>query len=115
MEFEYEEVNGICVVSTPHMDLDASNSDEFKKIAGQYAQGRSKVIMDLSGIGFMDSAGLGAILSIFKKVRADGGEFRVCGLSDEVKALFELVRMQRLFEVYPDKESAVRASEEPHA
>jgi anti-sigma B factor antagonist len=110
MQFRYGEVEGIWLVCTPEMDLDASNSDEFKKTAAPLVQGRSRVVMDLSGIGFMDSAGLGAILSIFKKVRADGGQFRVFGLSEEVKALFELVRMQRLFEVYSDKESALAAS-----
>lgn len=110
MQFRCEEVDGVRVVLTPTMDLDASNSDEFKKSAAPAVQGHSRVVMDLSGIGFMDSAGLGAILSIFKKVRGDGGQFRVYGLSEEVKALFELVRMQRLFEVYPDKESAIAAS-----
>lgn len=110
MQFDYEEIDGIWMVATPKMDLDASNVEDFKKAAAPLVQGRSRVVMDLSGIGFMDSAGLGAILSIFKKVRGDGGQFRVFGLSNEVKALFELVRMQRLFEVYPDRESAVAAS-----
>lgn len=112
MQFQHEDIDGVFILVTPRMDLDASNADEFKKNAGPAIQGQSKVVMDLSGIGFMDSAGLGAILSVFKRVRADGGQFRVFGLSDEVKALFDLVRMQRLFEVYPDRESAVQASQD---
>jgi anti-sigma B factor antagonist len=107
MNLRTEDVNSILIVSVPTMDLDASKADEFKKSAGPLVQGHSRVIMDLSGIGFMDSAGLGAILSVFKKVRADGGQFRVFGLSEEVKALFELVRMQRLLEVYSDRETAI--------
>ncbi|MHB0999185.1 MAG: STAS domain-containing protein [Armatimonadota bacterium] len=110
MEFKTEDADGILLISTSHMDLDASNADEFKKSAAVVVQGAKKVIMDLSNIGFMDSAGLGAILSIFKIVRVDGGQFWVFGLTDEVQDLFNLVRMQRLFGVFPDKESAINAS-----
>jgi anti-sigma B factor antagonist len=109
MNFETEEVDGALVVRTPDMDLDAGNAEEFKKSAAAMIEGCTKVAMDLSGIGFMDSAGLGAILSVFKKVRANGGQFKLFGLSDEVKALFELVRMQRLLDIYPDQQTALAA------
>jgi len=109
MQIRRDDADGIVILSAPNMDLDASNADEFKKSVSPAVQGETKVIFDLSTIGFMDSAGLGAVLSVFKKVRADGGQFKVYGLSEEVKSLFELVRMQRLFEVYPDRESAIRA------
>lgn len=109
MEFRSEEVDGVLIVTAPHMDLDAGNVEEFKKDAAAVVQVHPKVAMDLSGIGFMDSAGLGAILSVLKKVRANGGQFKVFGLSDEVNALFDLVRMRRLLDVYPDLESALKA------
>jgi anti-sigma B factor antagonist len=109
MNFQTEEVDGVLVVRTPDMDLDAGNAEEFKKNAAALIEGYTKVAMDLNGIGFMDSAGLGAILSVFKKVRANGGQFKLFGLSPEVSALFDLVRMQRLLDIYPDQESALAA------
>ena len=111
VQFQSEDIDGILMVSTPSTDLDASNAEEFKKGIVPVVNGYSRVIMDLSGIGFMDSAGLGAILSVYKKVREEGGQFRVFGLSKEVKALFDLVRMQRLFELCEDREWAIRASQ----
>lgn len=110
MQLQSENRDGLLVISTPQMDIDASNADEFKKDTSTLLQGHHNIIMDLSNVGFMDSAGLGAILSMFKKIRADGGQFRVFGLSNEVKALFDLVRIRRLFEIHPDKESAVQAA-----
>lgn len=111
MKFESEEVDGVFVLIAPKMDLDASDAEEFKKGAAAEVQGHAKVAMDVSGIGFMDSAGLGAILSVYKKVRSNGGRFNLFGLSDEVTALFDLVRMRRLLDVYPDRESAIKALE----
>lgn len=109
MQILSEEDRGVFIISLARMDLDANKAEDFKKSAAPVVQGHAKVIMDMRGIGFIDSAGLGAILSVFKKVRGDGGQFRVFGLSEEVKALFDLVRMQRLFDVYPDRESAIQA------
>lgn len=109
MHFSIENVDDILIVTPPKTDLDASNSDEFKRDIAQVVEGYHKVIMDLETISFMDSAGLGAMLSAFKKVRSEGGLFRIYGLSNEVKALFELVRMHRLFEIYTDRDSAINS------
>lgn len=111
MLFNTQDVNDIIIISPPSIDLDASNAEEFKKDIARVIDAHKKIIVNMQTIGFMDSAGLGAILSAFKKVRADGGLFRIYGLSKEVKALFDLVRMQRLFEIYEDKESAVKSFE----
>lgn len=109
MAFKAEEVDGVLIISTPQMDLDASKADEFKSVVGLMVAGRPKVVMDLGGIGFMDSAGLGAIIAVCKAVTADGGRFRVCGLTEAVKSLFDLVRAHRLFDICPDRESALQA------
>lgn len=111
MQFQTEEINDILVVTTPKIDIDANNAEEFKKSVAPVVERHQKVVMDLGGIGFMDSAGLGAILSVYKKVRADGGKFVVYGLNGEVQALFDLVRMHRLFIIQDDKESALQAAQ----
>jgi anti-sigma B factor antagonist len=110
MAFKAEEVDSVLVITTPHMDLDASKAAEFKRVVGMMAAGHPKVALDLGEIGFMDSAGLGAVISVCKAVRAGGGQFRVFGLTEAVKSLFDLVRAHRLFEVFADRESALRAS-----
>lgn len=110
MQFQAEQSDGVQVITVPRMDLDASNADEFKRDAAPLVEGHPSVVLDFGGVGFMDSAGLGAVLSVYKKVRSEGGRFGVFGLSPEVSALFDLVRMRRLFDVYADKEAAIRES-----
>lgn len=109
MIFRSEDIDGVRVITTPPTEIDAGNAEEFKRDISPLLDGASKVAIDLSSVQFMDSAGLGAMLSAFKKVRAEGGQFKAFGLTKEVRELFELVRMQRLFDVYDDKEKAIEA------
>lgn len=110
MQLQTEIIDSILVVQAPDLDLDANNAEAFKGSAASLVDGYSRVVLDLNNVGFMDSAGLGAVLSVYRKVISDGGQFRVFGLSKEVRTLFDLVRMQRLFEIYPDKDSVIKAS-----
>lgn len=109
MLFKTEIIDDILIVLPPRMDLDANDADEFKRDIAPVIAGHQKVALNLTSIGFMDSAGLGAMLSAYRKVQAEGGQFRIFGLNPEVKELFELVRMHRLFAIYQDKDSTIRS------
>jgi anti-sigma B factor antagonist len=104
------EIHGeITVISLPCGALDAGNAAEFKKDVSPLLGRSDKVIIDLSCVGFMDSAGLGAILSVLKRVSGNKGELRLAGMGKEVRALFELVRMHRILDVYNDREQAIKS------
>jgi anti-sigma B factor antagonist len=66
-------------------------------------------VFDLSRLRFTDSSGLGALISCLRKVNANGGDLKLCAMSDQVRALFELVRMHKVFDIYATREEAVRA------
>jgi len=110
MQLQTEITDNVLIIQAPPVDLDASNAEEFKGSVAPLIDGHSQVILNLQDVGFMDSAGLGAVISVYRKVKLDGGEFRVYGLSPEVSALFDLVRMQRLFDIHKDKESALKST-----
>jgi len=81
----------------------------FKKQLEELAAGTSRVVIDLSTVQFIDSAGCGALLQFHKLLLEKGGGLKVCCVTPPVRALFELVRMQRVVEVYPDCEQALRS------
>jgi len=66
-------------------------------------------VLDLSRLRFVDSSGLGALLSCLRQLTGRGGDLRLSGMSKPVRALFELVRMHRIFDIYPTKEEAIKA------
>lgn len=101
---------GAVTIATLHGDeLDASNVQDFKRdIAPVLAESRN-VILDLSHLRFIDSSGLGAMLSCLRQLNAAGAELKLCGMSKAVRAVFELVRMHRIFDIFDTREQAVSA------
>ena len=69
----------------------------------------NKVIFDLSQLLFVDSSGLGAFLSALRTLNTQGGDLKLCGMTKQVRVLFELVRMHRIFEIFNTQEEALRA------
>lgn len=115
MEIPLENVDGVAVAVVPVDELDASNSGEFKRDIGPVLQSQTKLVLDLSELRFVDSSGLGAMLSCLRQVSAHGGDLKLCSMSKQVRALFELVRMHRIFDIYASREEAVQAFQHQHA
>lgn len=90
--------------------LDASNAAEFKGEAiSMLSEDSSKgLIIDFSDTSFLDSAGLGALVSVLKAV-SQGKEKRLAlaSLSVQVRQIFELTKLYRLFEIYNSVDDAV--------
>jgi anti-sigma B factor antagonist len=109
MEIPVDNVDGVAVAAVPVDELDASNSTEFKRDIAPVLQSQTKLVLDLGQLRFVDSSGLGAMLSCLRQLSAKGGDLKLCSMSKQVQALFELVRMHRIFDIYNSKEDAVRA------
>ncbi len=104
-----ETVGDVSVVETPGKALDASIAPDFKGAAGVFVRPDAKVVFDMSNTEFVDSSGLGAIVSILKRMHEVKGDLKLCGLKKPVRALFELVRMHRVFEIFNTREEAIKS------
>jgi anti-sigma B factor antagonist len=108
-EVTQENTGNVAVVLIPGSTLDASNTKDFKaEIAPLLTQG-ARLIFDLSALKFVDSSGLGAMLSSLRQINGLGGDLKLCGMTKPVRALIELVRMHRVFEIYNTREEALRS------
>ena len=88
--------------------LDASTAGQFRdRVKELLAKERSHLVVDLSEVGFVDSSGLGALLSALKALTQKGGDLKLCCLIPEVKSLFELTRLHLVFDIYSDVRSAL--------
>ena len=82
---------------------------EFKRDIAPLLEANAKLVLDLSRLRFVDSSGLGAFISCLRKLNAKGGDLKLYGMSKQVRAVFELVRMHRVFDIVGTREDAVRA------
>lgn len=95
------------VVKNCHGSLDHSVCEPFKDSLFVEARGRTcRLVMDLSGVEFMDSTGLAALICLLKRL-GPGAEIVLCGLSRDVRNFLWLTHMDRVFVVADDLDAAV--------
>jgi anti-sigma B factor antagonist len=111
MQLAIEKVGNVAVTAIPVEELDAGNAGEFKRDIAPLLEAHANLVLDLSRLHFVDSSGLGAFISCLRKLNAKGGDLKLCGISNHVRAVFELVRMHRVFDILSTREDAVRAFE----
>ncbi len=90
-------------------EIDAEHAPPFKKsLAKLSLECQKKVILDLNKVTFVDSTGLGAMISLMRQLKEQGGELRLVGLQEEVRAVFEITRLYKVFEICSNIEEAVK-------
>lgn len=109
MDITREKIGDVLIVAPQVANLDASNTKDFRKEIEPQVTPSAKVVLDLSRVQFVDSSGCGAILSFLRQLNTAGSDLKLCGISKPVQALFQLVRMHRIFDIFANKEEAVRA------
>jgi len=110
----YSEIIGNVVVARVRGDhLDAGTVEDFKAAADPVIDKGLQVVFDLQALNFIDSSGIGAIISCLRKINTRGGDLKLCGLSRPVRSLFELVRMHRIFDIFENSDEAVAAFARP--
>lgn len=109
MELPTERIGEVLVVVVPGDQLDASNAKDFKREVGPLLETCRHAVLDLGALRFVDSSGLGAILSCSRLLHTKGGDLKLCSMTRPVRALFELVRMHKIFDIHGTREDAVRA------
>ncbi len=93
--------------------LDAHNSGELKDAIQKHLEnGDHRLVMDLSQVRFIDSSGLGALLSGYKNARFHQGNLVLAGLQPRVKSMFELTRLNRVFDIFQQTEDVLQAGED---
>ena len=109
MELLIDHTDSITVVTFPESNLDATNNREFVDAMKPVLVQDARIIFDMSRLRFVDSSGLGSIMLCLRRLNTSGGILKLCGLSKSVQALFELVRLHKVFDIYPTKEEAIQA------
>jgi anti-sigma B factor antagonist len=103
MNLNLEKINGFSVLTIQDERIDAHNSGELKAYLLQMIEGGdSRIIVQLKNVRFIDSSGLGALLSGNKHIVAKSGKFVLTNIQQQVLSMFELTRLNRVFEIVAD-------------
>jgi len=95
--------------------LDAGNVKAFRQAIAPVLKDHRRVVLDMALLDFVDSSGVGALIACLRTSKESQGEFRLCNLSRPVRALFDLMRMHRVFDIHTDRDEALRSMGMPSA
>ncbi len=95
------------VLISPQGALHAETVGGFQTLVDELLKAdRQYFVVDLSRVSFVDSSGLGALVRLYKRVRLGEGDVRLAGVDSNVMQIFELTRLDRVFDIFPSSEEA---------
>ncbi len=74
------------------------------EVCGQRPQ---RLVVDLGGVGYIDSSGVSLFVEVFRRLKAYGGSLRLCSLQERVRGVFEVTHLDRFFSIYPMQAEAL--------
>jgi len=107
MRIEESRIGEVLVVKPMDRRIDASSAAAFKALLNDRIQGgQQRIVLNLSEVDFIDSTGLGAIVSSLKSM-GEFGDLVISNPRETVMSLFRLTRMNRVFQILPSEEEAL--------
>ncbi len=107
MSFEISSENDVTVVDVSGQ-LIVGNRHQLKDaVLEQVEGGARKFLVNFADTAYIDSSGLGVLVSLSKKVREKGGELRLSGLNEDLRTLFELTKLDTLFHIADNRAQAL--------
>ncbi len=108
MSFTVESSGDVTVVVVAG-ELIVGNRQEFKQgVLENLDQRATKFVIDFADCGYIDSSGLGVLVTLGKKIRERGGELRLAGLNEDLLVLMELTRLDTLFNIADSRAEALQ-------
>jgi len=102
-----EQTGSFTVLTVGYDTIDTTTIRQFRRDLEDGLAGQRLMLVDLANVRFIDSSGLGALLSAQRQLATRGGDLRLCALTPQVRTLFELVRLYRIFDIANSRDEAM--------
>lgn len=104
-----KEAGGVVVVNVDGQLIVGNRQELKQQVIDALDGGARKFVVDFSRTGYIDSSGLGVLVSLSKKIRELGGDLRLAGLNEDLQTLFELTKLDTLFAITRTTQEALAA------
>ena len=109
MAFTVRKQGGILVIDVDGQLIVGNRQELKQRVLDALEAGDRKFLIDFTRTGYIDSTGLGVLVSLSKKIRDEGGDLRLAGLNEDLKTLFELTKLDTLFAITDSADQALAA------
>lgn len=100
---------GEITVLTVDGEINFNSSPDFRKAFLKVLESKAqRVVVNLAGVAYVDSSGLATLVEAHQKIKNSGGRLRLANLTGKVKSLFEITKLEKLFEIFPTEDEALK-------
>lgn len=110
MDIDIHENDGTAIVIIGEKALDLATADEFVLQVIPLVVRVPRVVIDLAGVTFIDSSGIGALAYLVRRLRERGGQLGLCGINDRIADTVALANLDQIADIYATAGEAVAAS-----
>ncbi|MGH9777507.1 MAG: STAS domain-containing protein [Candidatus Acidiferrales bacterium] len=108
LDIQTREVNGVTLVELAGKIILGEESSALReKIKDLIATGKTKLLLNLARISFIDSAGVGTLVSAYTSARSQGGEVKLSSLTKKFRETLQVTRLLTVFEVFDDDSAGI--------
>jgi anti-sigma B factor antagonist len=110
MNLSTDHAQGVAVVRVGESRLMYPLLSDFSSaVTSLIASGERKLLIDLSSVGYVDSATIGCLMDLYRQAAAAGGTLKLAGVQKRVETMLTMTGAQNFIEVHPDETSAVKS------
>lgn len=109
MNFDVQKHDDITVIGVEGQLIVGNRQELKQQVLEELDNGSRKFLIDFANTGYIDSSGLGVLVSLSKKIREQSGELRLANLNEDLRTLFELTKLDTLFQISTSREEALGA------
>lgn len=107
MGFEVTKQDDVTILDVEGQLIVGNRQELKQKVLDELENGERKFLIDFDRTGYIDSSGLGVLVSLSKKIREQGGELRLANLNEDLRTLFELTKLDTLFQISNSRDEAL--------
>lgn len=100
---------GDVIICNIEGDIDINTAPEAKKVFDKIAHDRQKkILFNMEKVAYVDSSGLATLVAALKGFKGSGGRLKLINLTTKVKSLFEITKLEKLFDIRDSEEDALK-------
>lgn len=108
MKVKEDKINDALICSLEG-EININNSGDLRKIFDDFINRKElKVLIDFSGVSYIDSSGLATLIEMFQRLKKIGGHMRFSCMDQKIRNIFEITKLHKLFEIFETRDAALR-------
>lgn len=109
LKIETRQVNGVTVVSCTGRIVFGEEATALRDALKKVLTASRKVVLNLSGVAYIDSGGLGTLVGVYSSARSAGADIKLTGLGQRIRDVLQITKLVTVFETYDSESQAVAA------